>query len=59
DGYKVSRWYRGSNYVITVKNPDHVSKGVKKVIVDGKEIEGNTLPVFNDGKEHAVEVIMG
>lgn len=58
-GYKVSRWYRGSNYVITVKNPDHVSKGVKKVIVDGKEIEGNTLPVFNDGKEHAVEVIMG
>ena len=59
DEYKVTRWYRGSTYVITVKNPDHVSKGVKKVIVDGKEIEGNTLPVFNDGKEHTVEVIMG
>ncbi|MFZ5990073.1 MAG: GH36-type glycosyl hydrolase domain-containing protein [Bacillota bacterium] len=59
EGYKVSRWYRGSNYMITIKNPDHVSKGVKKITVDGKEIEGNSLPVFNDGKEHNVEVIMG
>lgn len=59
DGYKVSRWYRGSTYAITVKNPEHVSKGVKKVIVDGKEIEGTTLPVFNDNKEHTVEVTMG
>ncbi|MDQ2085418.1 glycosyl transferase [Herbivorax sp. ANBcel31] len=59
DGYKVSRWYRGSTYEITVKNPDRVSKGVKKVVVDGKEIEGTSLPVFNDGKEHTVEVTMG
>ena len=59
DEYKVSRWYRGSTYAITVKNPDHVSKGVKKIVVDGKEIEGTTLPVFDDGKEHTVEVTMG
>lgn len=59
DGFKVSRWYRGANYAVTVKNPDHVSKGIKKVVVDGKEISGNVLPVFNDGKEHNVEVIMG
>ena len=59
DGYTVTRWYRGANYIINVKNPDHVSKGVKKVVVDGKEISGNILPVFNDGKDHNVEVIMG
>lgn len=59
DGYKVTRWYRGSTYAITVKNPDHVSKGVRKIVVDGKEINGNVLPVFNDGKEHCVEVTMG
>ncbi len=59
DGYSISRWYRGSTYVIDVKNPDHVSTGVKKVVVDGKEINGNILPVFNDGKEHKVEVVMG
>jgi len=59
DGYKVTRWYRGSTYAITFKNPGHVSKGIKKVVVDGKEINGNILPVFNDGKEHNVEVTMG
>ncbi|OPZ94615.1 MAG: N,N'-diacetylchitobiose phosphorylase [Firmicutes bacterium ADurb.Bin419] len=59
DGYSISRWYRGSTYVIDVKNPDHVSTGVKKVVVDGKEINGTILPVFNDGKEHKVEVVMG
>ncbi len=59
NGYTISRLYRGSTYVIDVKNPNHVSSGVKKVTVDGAEISGNILPVFNDGKEHKVEVIMG
>ena len=59
DGYSISRWYRGATYAIDFKNPDHVSSGVKKVVVDGKEISGNILPIFNDGKEHKVEVIMG
>jgi cellobiose phosphorylase len=59
DGFKVTRQYRGSTYEITFKNPDHVSRGIKKVSVDGKDIEGNVLPVFNDGKQYKVEVIMG
>lgn len=59
DGYTVSRLYRGATYVIDVKNPDHVSSGIKKITVDGAEIDGNILPVFNDAKEHKVEVIMG
>jgi len=58
DGYKVTRYFRGSTYEITVKNPNHVSKGVAKITVDGNEISGNILPVFNDGKTHKVEVIM-
>ena len=29
------------------------------VTVDGKAIEGNVLPVFGDGKTHAVTVVMG
>ncbi|HOM02020.1 MAG TPA: glycosyl transferase [Acetivibrio sp.] len=59
DGYKVTRYFRGSTYEITVKNPNHVSKGVAKITVDGNEISGTVLPVFNDGKTHKVEVIMG
>lgn len=46
-------------YRIEVKNTDHVCKGVKSVKVDGREIAGNVVPVFDDGQVHRVEVIMG
>ncbi len=59
DGFTASRKFRGSDYEITVKNPDHISKGVKYFKVDGKEIEGYTAPIFNDGKTHTIEVILG
>ena len=54
-----TRQFRGATYDITVKNPDHVCKGIKSVSVDGNAIEGNVLPVFGDGKHHTVEVLMG
>ena len=58
-GYKVSRKFRNASYEIEVKNPLHVNKGVKSMIVDGLTLEGNLIPDLNDGKVHAVEVIMG
>ncbi|WP_295089362.1 glycosyl transferase [uncultured Ruminococcus sp.] len=59
DGMTATRQFRGATYDITVKNPDHVCKGIKSVSVDGNAIEGNVLPVFGDGKHHTVEVLMG
>ncbi|MBO4925700.1 MAG: glycosyl transferase [Clostridia bacterium] len=59
DGYQVSRRFRGATYQIDIQNPDHVCRGVKKVTVDGKAVEGNVLPVFGDGKAHQVTVILG
>ena len=59
DGYKLTRKYRGNTYNITFKNPDHVCKGVKSVVVDGVKINGNILPVFEAGTAHEVEVTMG
>lgn len=59
DGFKITRKFRKDTFNITVKNPNHVSKGVKSVICDGKAIDGNVIPVFNDGAEHEVEVILG
>ncbi|CRZ33264.1 cellobiose phosphorylase [Herbinix hemicellulosilytica] len=59
DGYTVIRQYRGDTYRIKVKNPNHVSCGVSKITVDNKEISGNILPLFGDGKLHEVEVILG
>jgi cellobiose phosphorylase len=59
DGFRLTRYFRGSVFEIEVKNPQHVSKGVKKLVIDGKEFIGNILPIFNDGKTHKVEVVMG
>jgi cellobiose phosphorylase len=59
DGFKVSRKYRGCQYEIEVRNPDHVSQGIKSVQVDGQVVESNILPLFNDGQPHTVLVTMG
>lgn len=50
----VVRNYRGSSYNINIKNPEKLQKGNVQLILDGKNIEGNVIPVFNDGKTHEV-----
>lgn len=57
--YSVTRVFRGDTYHIIVKNPNHVSAGVAKLVVDGREIPGNIIPVAGDKKSHEVEVILG
>lgn len=59
EGYTIRRQFRGVWYNIKVTNPDHVSKGVKYITVDGKTLDGYIIPVLNDGKEHEVVVVMG
>ena len=59
DGFTAKRHFRNAIYNIEVKNPNQVSKGVKEMKVDGKKVAGNIVPIFEDGKEHTVEVIMG
>jgi len=59
NGFKVTRKFRNATYVIDIQNPNHISKGIKELIVDGKTIEGSIIPAFNDGAQHNVSVIMG
>ncbi len=58
-GYQVSRKFRGGTYKIEIQNPDGKSKGVKEVLVDGKSQASNLIPLFGDGLEHAVKVVLG
>lgn len=58
EGMKATRQFRGATYDITVKNPNHVCKGVKSMTVDGKAVDGNVIPVMDGGK-HTVEVVLG
>jgi cellobiose phosphorylase len=59
DGFKVTRKYKNAVYNIEVKNPEHISKGVYRIKVDGREINGNIVPVFEDGKNHSIEAVIG
>lgn len=55
---RVKRTYRGATYDITIRNPHGLQKGRPAVTVDGGSIEGNVLPVFADGRTHAVTVTL-
>lgn len=57
DGFEAVRKWRGAVYAIRVKNPDHVSKGVKEIFADGEKVE--KIPVFAAGSKHEITVIMG
>lgn len=56
---RVVRQFRDSMYEITINNPDHVSKGVKEIQVNGTRISSNLLPVASSPRKHVVKVIMG
>ena len=55
----VTRKFRGAEYTITVKNPDGVSKGVKRMTANGQPVAGNVLPVFPEGTRVIVEAELG
>lgn len=57
-GFKVTRKFRGATYLIEVKNPNAVCKGVKQITLDGKELESNLIPVQEKG-EYKVVVELG
>ncbi|MFC1468079.1 GH36-type glycosyl hydrolase domain-containing protein, partial [Verrucomicrobiota bacterium] len=58
-GFEVTRKFRGAEYKISVQNPDGVCKGVKQLLVDGKEVEGNVLPLGEQGAAYEVTVVLG
>lgn len=57
--YAVIRKFRGAEYRIIVKNPDHVSQGVKTVALNGKPHSSNKLPILKSGTRHEIEVVLG
>ena len=59
DGFKATRLFRGAKYNITIKNPNHVCKGVKSLVVDGKAIDGYVVPFVEGKKEVNVEITLG
>ncbi|MBD3391287.1 MAG: glycosyl transferase [Chitinivibrionales bacterium] len=59
EGFTAVRRFRNAQYNIEVRNPRHVSKGVRSVTVDGSVLRDNLVPLFEDHAEHRVVVDMG
>jgi len=59
DSFHVTRRYRGVVYEITVRNPDHVSTGVRTLTIDGEEAPGNLVPPPDGKGTVEVDVVLG
>lgn len=59
DGFEITRKFRGAVYKIKISNPKHVSKGIKKLSVNGKILEGNIIPILAAGSENLIEAVLG
>ena len=60
DSFEVTRKFRGGVYRIQVRNPQHVCRGVERMLVNGKQIEGNVAPLAGrKGQKINVEVTLG
>jgi cellobiose phosphorylase len=60
----IKRTYRGCQVQIAIQNPAGVEKGVRSIVVDGKTVPQETLPVIPPGmlqgkKTAGVQVILG
>ncbi|MDR1585539.1 MAG: glycosyl transferase [Prevotellaceae bacterium] len=54
----ISRKFRGAVYRIRISNPNGNMKGIKQILIDGKIITGNLLPLMPAGKVYDVQVEM-
>ncbi len=57
-GFEVTREWRGATYNINVTNPDHVSKGIKSIVLNGQPVDGAIAPQA-EGSVNTVTVVMG
>jgi N,N'-diacetylchitobiose phosphorylase len=57
--FKVTRQFRKKNFSFEIKNESGVEKGVKKLILNGTEIEGNLIHLDKMQEKNEVIVIMG
>ncbi len=59
DGFQVTRRFRGATYRIKIKNPQHLTRGVRRLKVGGRWIEGNVIPPAAPGTTVRVEAELG
>ncbi len=59
DGFTIEYQYHGAKYVIEVKNPNHVERGVTRVTLDGAVVGDGVIVLSADPAQHYVLIEMG
>jgi cellobiose phosphorylase len=55
---KITRRFRNKNFYITIKNPNGIQKGVKKITINNKKVVGNLIPLDMMKEKNKVLVVM-
>lgn len=58
DQFKIQYRYKTSHYDITVKNPNHISRGTPHITLDGVLLPSPEVPLLDDGAHHLVDVVL-
>jgi cellobiose phosphorylase len=58
-GFSALRKFRSQTYGIVVHNPNHVCRGVVRMMVNGLEVSDNLIPFSANGVKQEVEVWLG
>jgi N,N'-diacetylchitobiose phosphorylase len=56
---KITRRFRKKNFNIAIKNESGAQKGVKKLVINGKEVQDNLIPLNLMKENNEVLVVMG
>jgi cellobiose phosphorylase len=56
--FAVTRHFRGVRYNIRIANPHGQCRGIKTLLVNGKKVAGNLIPLGAGAKEVAVEAVL-
>ncbi|WP_236617245.1 GH36-type glycosyl hydrolase domain-containing protein [Thermoanaerobacter kivui] len=59
DKYVIEYKYKDMKYLIDIRNPNGVNKGVKEVYIDGELVTDKTIDLTKKGNSHQVLVVMG
>jgi cellobiose phosphorylase len=58
-GFRLRYRFQNTTYHITVENPDHCSRGVMLMELDGISAADKTVKLCDDGLSHEVRVVLG
>ncbi len=58
DEVTVTRFFRDATYHITLRNPNHHSGGVTRLLLDGQPCAGNVVPIACAGETVEVEAVL-